>query len=254
MTAGSRLSTRRTMSRALCLPAALALVFAAMISAVKAADQADLQDQADLRVDGAFEFDLSGWSVDGVGDVNGDGVGDIVIGTSDNAGRRNFGRAYVIFGGTDRTRIDLRDLGTAGFRIRASAPGDFTGRSVAGAGDVNGDGLDDLLIGASWADNNRRENSGSAYIVFGKSSEGAIRLGDLGSNGYRIDGATTGEFAGASVSGVGDVNGDSRADVIVGAPLADANARQNSGSAYVVFGKDSSDSVDLAVLDRKSVV
>ena len=72
-----------------------------------------------------------------------------------------------MFGRTATTTVDLTALGTAGFRIDGAATGDFSGWSVAGAGDVNGDGGADVLVGAPWADNNSRTTSGSSYVVFG---------------------------------------------------------------------------------------
>lgn len=130
--------------------------------------------------------------------------------------------------------------------------GGLAGLSVAGAGDVNGDGRPDVVIGAPRESNNGRRDSGSAYVVFGQSRPATIDLSNLGSEGFRIDGATTGELAGRAVSGAGDVNGDRRPDVLVGAPGAFSGGaegpRKARGKAYVVFGKSSSAPVDLARL------
>ena len=127
-------------------------------------------------------------------------------------------------------------LGARGFRIDGAAANNFAGFSVAGAGDVNGDGIDDVIVGAYQAANNSRTTSGSAYVVYGGATPAGVDLASLGARGFRIDGAVTGDQAGFSVAGAGDVNGDGVDDVIVGADLADNNGRSGSGSAYLVAG------------------
>ena len=116
--------------------------------------------------------------------------------------------------------MDLANLGARGFRIDGAAAGDALGLAVAGAGDVNGDGRADVLVGAFLAGNNGRLNSGSAYVVFGSASTDTVDLANLGTRGFRIDGAATSDVAGRAVAGAGDVNGDGRADLLVGPPPA----------------------------------
>ena len=129
--------------------------------------------------------------------------------------------------------LDLSSLdGRTGFRLDGALASDFSGYSVSGAGDVNGDGFDDLIVGAFGADT----SSGSSYVLFGRSggSTSAIELSGLdGTTGFRLDGAFAGDQSGFSVSGAGDVNGDGFKDVIVGAFAAGAS----SGSSYVLFGR-----------------
>ena len=205
-----------------------------------------------FRIDGALANDLAGFSVAGAGDVNGDGRDDVIVGApfAGNNGRTASGSAYIVYGSNTPTNLDLAALGASGFRIDGAAANNFAGRSVAGAGDVNGDGRDDVVVGAEGADNNGRANSGSAYVVYGSSSTPAapIDLAALGSGGFQIDGAAAIDEAGYSVAGAGDVNGDGRDDVIVGAPLADNNGRHSSGSAYIVYGSDTPTNVDLFAL------
>lgn len=202
------------------------------------------------EIDGAASFDSAGYSVAGLGDVNGDGVPDIAVGAlaADNNGRMTSGSVYVVFGKSSTTPVDLAALGNGGYEIDGAAAGDEAGQSVARAGDVNGDGRADLVLGAWDADNNGRTDSGSAYVVFGKASTTKIDLAALGSAGYRIDGAAATDHLGVSVGGGRDVNGDGRPDVIVGAEGADSNGRMQSGSAYVVFGKSSTTPVDAGSL------
>jgi len=201
------------------------------------------------RIDGAAASDYAGFSVAGAGDVNADGRPDQLVGAfgADNNGRASSGSAYVVFGKTSTTAVDLAALGSGGYRIDGATAGDETAYAVARAGYVNGDGIPDLLINAASADNNSRTDSGSAYVVYGKTSTTTIDLAALGGGGYRIDGAASGDAAGFSVTGVGDVNADGRDDQLIGARLADNNGRADSGSAYVVFGQDSNTPIDLSL-------
>jgi FG-GAP repeat len=89
-------------------------------------------------------------------------------------------------------------LRQANIRIDGPAAGDSAGVSVAAAGDVNGDGLGDVLVGAGAADNNGRERSGSAYVVFGQASPTSVDLAALGTHGFRIDGRRSGRRLGRS--------------------------------------------------------
>ena len=189
-------------------------------------------------------------SVAHVGDLNDDGRADMLLGApyAATGGRMSSGAAYVIFGRASTGDIDLSALGDAGFRIEGASAYDYAGESVGGIGDLNGDGRPDLLIGAPYSDAGGAGNSGSVYVVFGKATPGDIDLAELGSGGFRIDGANPYDNAGNSVAGIGDMNGDERPDVLIGAEGASNNGRRDSGSAYVVYGKASTDNVKLASL------
>ncbi len=205
-----------------------------------------------FRLDGAAAGDFSGYSVSAAGDINGDGLGDLIVGAhlADPNGT-NSGSSYVVFGKNTpfAATLALSSLnGTDGFRLDGAASDNSSGRWVSAAGDINGDGRDDLTIGAPLADPNGT-NSGSSYVVFGKSTEFAatLTLSALnGTNGFRLDGVAADDRSGRSVSAAGDINGDGRDDLIVGAYRADPNGSQ-SGSSYVVFGKNTPFAATLAL-------
>ena len=200
-------------------------------------------------LNGINESDRSGASVSSAGDINGDGIDDIIIG-ADNANE-----SYVVFGSDSSfdASLELSSLdGSNGFVLNGIDEFDFSGRSVSGAGDVNGDGIDDLIIGAYGADPNG-SSSGESYVVFGSDTafDASFELSRLdGSNGFVLNGIDVFDSSGDSVSSVGDVNGDGFDDIIIGAPGADPNSSL-SGESYVVFGSDTAfdASFELSSLD-----
>jgi len=187
------------------------------------------------------DFNDSGYSVSGAGDVNGDGIDDILIGAS-------FGSSpsYLVFGSEEPwdAVINLTALnGTNGFAIK----GVSSTSSVSRAGDVNGDGIDDIILGA-WAVNN---NAGQSYVVFGREKSqqwpAVINLADLnGRNGFALNGIHPGDWSGYSVSEAGDVNRDGIDDIIIGA----SRANNDAGQSYVVYGRKEWDAeIDLFTLN-----
>ncbi len=217
-------------------------------------------------INGVEADDFSGWSVSAAGDVNGDLIDDILIGTQAASPKlkSSAGVTYVIYGrkisvsnATPWPQVfNLSGLTAAdGFIIEGIAAGDRSGISVSGAGDVNNDGINDIFIGASKADNivdpnSIKSNVGESYIVFGSTVRGLVfELTSLnGSNGFIIRGIDIDDQSGIAVSGAGDINADGITDMIIGATLADPNGVALAGESYVIFGR-AKDVVWLATLD-----
>ncbi|WP_430407265.1 beta strand repeat-containing protein [Hydrogenophaga sp.] len=203
-------------------------------------------------INGQAGEDYSGYSVSAAGDVNGDGLADLIVGApdSDPATGDQAGRSYVVFGKADGTAVELSDIdaGSGGFVINGEAEDDYNGFSVSAAGDVNGDGLADLIVGAHKSDPATGDQAGRSYVVFGKAGGTAVDLSDIASGlgGFVINGEADDDHSGYSVSAAGDVNGDGLADVVVGAHESDTAAGANAGRSYVVFGKADGTAVELS--------
>jgi hypothetical protein len=194
---------------------------------------------------------LDGFDSLAVGDINGDGIDDLIIGAPSADGPENrrvhCGEVYVVFGPPPanldlaRTKPDMTIIG--------ADEGDNLGTAVA-SGDVDGDGFDDLIIGAPSADSlrNERKDAGEVYIIFG--SAGPPEEIDLSEEeaDATVLGADTGDNLGLSLAS-GDVNGDGLDDLIIGAPAASGpgNGRGGAGETYVIFGGFSFTSIDLAI-------
>ena len=210
---------------------------------------------------GTFAGDVVGRSVSAAGDVNGDGIGDLIMGApgADPGGVSAAGQSFVVFGGANNfsALLPLMSLdGSNGFVVNGIDAGDSSGRSVADAGDVNGDGFDDFIIGADFAAPNGVARAGESSVLFGGPNVGAIGsigLASLnGTNGFVINGIGLHDYSGKSVSAAGDVNGDGIGDLIIGAHQASPNGINRAGESYVVFGGSglgASGSLELSSLD-----
>jgi hypothetical protein len=174
---------------------------------------------AEPNQDGA-EF---GYSVSQAGDVNGDGYSDVIVGALayDN-GQTNEGRAFIYFGGSS-------GLSTSpNWTAESDQTGAQFGWSVSSAGDVNGDGYSDVIIGANYYDNGQTDEGG-AFVYYGSSS------GPSASPNWKAESDQANAFFGSCVSSAGDINGDGYSDVIVGDYQYD-NGQSNEGRAFVYHG------------------
>src|ERR671932_354714 len=201
----------------------------------------ELNGSNGFAINGIATPDYSGRSVSSAGDVNGDGFDDLIIGANRATPNGIFeaGQSYVVFGsnsGFDAS-VNLSELnGSNGFAINGIAANDYSGYSVSSAGDVNGDGIDDLIIGAKYADPNGIRNAGQSYVVFGSNSGfgASLNLSELnGSNGFAINGIAANDESGLSVSSAAGVKCDGIDDLIIGASAADPNGINEAGPSYV---------------------
>ncbi|WP_206818622.1 Calx-beta domain-containing protein, partial [Chroococcus sp. FPU101] len=202
-----------------------------------------------FAINGINDDDYSGASVSSAGDVNGDGFDDLLIGAP-GPGNSNLGQSYVVFGksGGFGASFNLSTLnGTNGFALINGIEVRYDSKSfVSNAGDVNGDGFDDLIVGSHHVDTNGIYDVGKSYVVFGKSGGFSANINLLtlnGTNGFAINGINAGDQSGYSVSSAGDVNGDGFDDLIIGA--------YGAAQSYVVFGKSGgfSTSINLSTLN-----
>ena len=198
----------------------------------------DLGGTGGFVLNGGISSGNLGLSVNSAGDVNGDGITDMIVGAHE--ANSSTGQTYVIFGATNvgsSGTIQSTGLnGTNGFAVNGIDSSEDSGYSVSGAGDFNGDGFFDFIIGARYADPGG-DNEGRAYLVFGASnigSGGTIEANNLnGSNGFDINGNVEARHIGGAVSGIGDFNGDGYDDVLLSSYT---EGTAYAGGAFVVFG------------------
>ncbi len=171
-------------------------------------------------INGTSAFEEFGHSVAFVGDIDQDGKSEFVVGTQRDSTNGPGAGSAIVYSGSDAS-IHFQFLG--------AAPGDFFGHCVASAGDVNGDGIPDIAVGAVQWDPQVAPSGGAGYVDVYSGSNGALL--------YKFSGASAGDFFGSSVASAGDINGDGRPDLMVGARLDDTPG-QDSGSVSIYSGQN----------------
>ncbi len=205
-------------------------------SAVSAAGVAYIGQARDASADGLA----------GAGDVNGDGFADMLIGAPGNTdGGQASGAAYLVLGGPSAAGGSLADA-DAEYTGQAWPVQDEVGAAVAGAGDVNGDGLDDMLIGAP-TNSEGGEFSGAAYLILGGPTPKSAALTGVDAE---FVGETARDEAGRSVAGSGDVNADGYADFLIGA-YGNSDGSLEGGAVYLLLGGPMPASASLSFADAE---
>jgi len=196
---------------------------------------------SDASFIGEADQDGSGYSVSSAGDVNGDGYDDILIGALTNdEGGTHAGQTYLILGRPAGWSMDT-PLSSADASFIGEAAWDESGSSVSSAGDVNGDGYDDILIGA-WYNDESGTWAGQTYLILGKPTGWSMDI-PLSLSDASFIGEANYDLSGSSVSSAGDVNGDGYDDILIGATWNDEGGH-HAGQTYLILGKPTGWSMD----------
>ena len=207
---------------------------------------------------GANADENSGVAVAAVGDVNAAaasfGISDLIIGAPNaDGGATDAGKATLVFGSAG---LSSNTAGFASLVYRTGVAQDYVGETVARAGDLNGDSIQDFLIGAPRSDQ-AFANAGVVYLVFGNSGLDELAPATLDLNllascatptlcGVKFRGGAAQDLAGSSLSTAGDVNGDGHDDILIGAPGASPGGRSGAGRVYLIYGPLAPGTINLA--------
>jgi len=210
----------------------------------------DIIDMASPPAGYGFQIESSsgdselGGSVDNSGDVNGDGIADIVLGASPSLpyGRTNAGTAYVIFGKADGfpETLPTSSLNNGnGIKILGADVEYHLGGSVSNGGDINNDGFNDIVVGASIDASNGVFEGGTAYVIYGSSTgfPDEIDTNNFDSSlGFKVFGSKVQDQIGEGVMIGGDVNGDQIDDLLISSTRYNSNGFTDNGAAIIIFG------------------
>jgi uncharacterized repeat protein (TIGR01451 family) len=210
-----------------------------------------LSDDADASLLGENNNGLSGWAVAAAGDVNADGYDDFLIGAPGKIGEGRLSRAYLVLG---RPTISW----TMGMTLAAHADATFVaegtdqycGWGLSGAGDVNRDGYDDLLVGC-WGNDEGGTDAGQTYLILGRPTTGWTGLMSLGVHAdASFVGEAAADWSALAVSDAGDVNRDGYDDFLIGAYGNDEPGESAAGQTYLILGRAAADwGMDLDLAD-----
>ncbi len=188
-----------------------------------------------LQLNGENADDFTGSAVDGIGDFNKDGFGDVIIGAPGALG--NVGAAYIVFGGTFNSSA-IRNLGavdgTTGLRIVGESNHKLTGADVAGIGDFDDDGIADIAVGSSFTD---PLPGSTTYVLYGHTApfNANLLLGNVASpDGFKITGGVY-PGKGEHIAGAGDINGDGFDDLLLTSGIAKKKGK-DPAAAFAIFG------------------
>jgi len=211
------------------------LVYGAKVKDAKAWGEYKSVNSADVIFVSKEAGSETGYQATGAGDINGDGYGDIMISApSSDSKCLRCGKIAIFFGGPDRLKGTI-DISTADVTIYGDEWIRYLADILVPAGDINGDGYDDILVGSPSSC--AYASGGFVGIIFGHG--GAWKSGKVsGALGASYLGEQSGDYAGLSIAGAGDVNGDGFKDFVVGAPLSNHLA-QYGGRTYLILGKAS---------------